>query len=526
MCNFVGMKQTLPEIIKKDEQLRRTLLAQEGGIVKYLAEHLDADGFTLYSTYQNKVLNEHIKANTWNPDAQLMSEEELRLEALDGNHLKKELHLRWNLEQLPEDIHEDVAEALKKFYDGYMAYAWREYFEHRNPEHSTDLGFYKTLIEQFSGSDGLACRSMDLTLKEHHGIGWTENDKYAFFRIAEYYYFYFDMSRRQGKRAFDRLRRGVEEWLDGKSNEECRELAVDMLEKVRWFSQHIYNDKAVCSSNGTPFPLEDKKWLRDMARSLGKRPGVMGPYFSEFVYLLQEVGRIWAARLLKEHNVDLYTLEKETYSFLQPYEAGNDGYDYHYYVDHYYTNDSPNTCCVKNDRKAKELLYALYGKKIEVEEQNDEKPDLPSNNNNRGIDNDVNGVPKTVPDEALMWTEEAKLCFEEAVEKGWMKKENGKFLWRGITKKPNGKPNMSTLAYFLGKVYGYKYENGNNCGVWLPPCLNSYFGFTKKVSDTLKQVYKSKSIRPWRQPIDDFFSEHERKKTQKSEENSDSVVII
>ena len=525
MCNFAGMKQTLPELIKQDEELRRTLLAQEGGIVKYLAEHLDADGFTLYSTYQNYVLNEYIKANTWNPDAQLMSEEELRLEALgDNNHLKKELHLRWNLEQLPEDTQEDVAESLKNFYDGYMAYAWREYFEHRNPEHSTDLGFYKTLIKQFSGSDGLAYRSMELTLKEHHGIGWTDNDKYTYFCISEYYYFYFDMFRRQGKRAFDRLRRGVEEWLDGKSDEECRELAVDMLEKVKWFSQHIYNDKAGCSSNGTPFPLEDKKWLREMARGLGKKPGAMGFYFSEFVSLLQEVGRIWAARLLKEHHVDLYTLEKETYSFLQPYAAGNDGYDYHYYVDHYYTNDSPNTCCVKNDRKAKELLYALYGKKIEVEEQNDGKPDLPFNDNNRGINNDVNGVPKTVPDEALILTEEAKLCFEEAVKKKWMKKENDKYSWCGVTKNSYGKKGQ--LAYFLGKVYGANYEKGYNSGVRLPYCLRNYFGFTKSVSDTLKQVYKCNNIQPWRQPIDDFFDEHERKKTQKSEEKGDRVVIV
>lgn len=347
----------------------RLALVEQGGFMKYVTEHIDdEDGLTLYARYQEHVFAAYRKKNNWNPDAQLMSGGELRMEALGpDNHLTKELRLRWKLEQLLADVQEEeIAETVKNFYDGYMAYAWREFFELRNPEHATDLGLYKTLMEQFSWPNGLACRCMELTLKEHHNTGWTENDKYDYYRIAEYYYFYFGDSTRQGKRAFDRLRRGVKEWLEGKSDEESRELAVDMLEKVRWFSQHIYNDEAVCSLNGVRFSQEDKQWLRDMARSLDKKPGIMGPYFSEFIFLLQEVGRIWAARLLKEHRIDLHTLEKEAYSFIQPYKARNDGYDYRYYVDHYYTNDSPNTCCVNSDSKAKELLYLCYGRKIEV----------------------------------------------------------------------------------------------------------------------------------------------------------------
>ena len=371
------MKKILPDIIRENKDLKKVLLEQEG-FMKYVAEHIDdcKDGLSLYAQYQEQVFATYRIDNSWNPDVLLMTEEELRTKALGpDNHLTKELRLRWNLEQLLADVQEDeTAETVKNFYDGYMAYAWREFFELRNPEHATDLGLYKTLMEQFSRTDGLACRCMELTLKEHHNIGWTEDNKYDYYRIAEYYYFYFGDSTRQGKRSFDRLRRGVKELLEGKSDEESRELAVDMLEKVRWFSQHIYNDEAVCSLNGVSFPLEDKRWLRDMARNLDKKPGIMGSYFSEFVFLLQEVGRIWAARLLKEHRIDLHTLEKEAYSFIQPYEAGNDGYDYHYYVDHYYTSDSPNTCCVNSNSKAKELLYLRYGKKIEVDsDEYDEK---------------------------------------------------------------------------------------------------------------------------------------------------------
>ena len=402
------MKQNLPNIIRENKELQQTLLEQEGGFMKYLVEHLDSDGFTLYRRYQDYVLNEYLNANTWNPDVQLLPEEELRTKALGpDSHLTKELRLRWDLEQLLADVlDEETAETVKNFYDGYMAYAWREFFELRNPEHATDLGLYKTLMEQYSWPDGLACRCMELTLKEHHNTGWTENDKYDYYRIAEYYYFYFGDSTRQGKRAFDRLRRGVKEWLEGKSDEESRELAVDMLKKVKWFSQRVYNDEAVCSLNGVRFPLEDKQWLRDMARSLGEKPGIMGSYFSEFVFLLQEVGRIWAARLLKEHRIDLHTLEKEAYSFIQPYKARNDGYDYRYYVDHYYTNDSPNTCCVNSDSKAKELLYLCYGRKIEAEyEECYEKAthkDSPSGgpSKNEFKDDRIKpkpGLPQTVP---------------------------------------------------------------------------------------------------------------------------------
>lgn len=478
------MGKTIDEYIRGGKRLRQLLLEQEG-FMKYVVEHIDEDGLTLFAQYQEQVVADYRKANMWNPDLQLLPGDELRLKALGpDNHLMPEFRCRKALEQLFVDLPgdtalpDDAADILRGYYDGYMAYAWREYFELRNPEHATDLGFYKIFMEQFSWPEGLACRSMELTLKEHHGNGWTENDQYDYYRIAEYYFFYLDMSFRQGNRAFDRLRRGLKGWLEGKSDEECRELAIDMLEKARWFSQRIYNDKAVCS-----LPLEDKQWLRKMARGLGKKPGIAGTYFSEFVFLLQEVGRIWAARLLKEHRIDIHTLEQESYSFLMPYDAGKDGYDYRYYVDHYYTNDSPNTCCVNNDCRAKELLYALYGKKneVELEEQTDKKNSLNPYGDNRGGHNSVNGLPNTTPYDTLMWTDWAKTCFKKAAEMGWMKKEKSKYIWIGITKKPNGKPNMSELAYFLGKVYGYKFENGNNYGLELPACLNEYFGFNKKV---------------------------------------------
>lgn len=494
--NYVDMNQNLPDIIRENEDLRQALLEQDG-FMKYVAEHIDdgEDGLTIYARYQEHVYAVYRKENSWNPDAQLMSGEELWLVALGAdNHLMKEFRSLKALERSLSGLPEEVADTVRGFYDGYMAYAWREYFERRNPEHCTDAGLYKVLMEQYLWPNGLAHRCMDIVLKEHHGKGLSEKDQYDYYRIAEYHYFYFDESGRQGKLAFNRLRRGVKEWLDGKDDEECRELAIDMLTKVRNFSQHIYNDEAVCSSNGVPFPLEDKRWLRQMAWDLGKKDTKACFYFCEFVQILAEIGHIWAARLLRKHNIDMHKLEEETYSFILPYTPKEDGYDYCYYVDHHYNTDNSKTCCVNNQREAKDLLYKSFSKESDPGKQGD----------------------------VLMWTTYAKTCFNKAVEEGWMKIEDGKYIWLGVTKISEGKPSMSELAYFLGKVYGFVFENGNNSGSKLPAKeLNEYFGFNKSVTDTLLQLYRANNKQAYRNVIDDFFI-----LINQEEEKNDDLVIV
>lgn len=387
------MKQNLPDFIRDNEKLRQTLFAQEG-FMMYVAKYImngGEDGLSLYSQYQEHVYADYRKANNWNGDAQLMSDDEFRLEALGpSNHLVKEFSCRRVFERSISDLPEDAADAAKaasEYYDAYLAYAWRGFFERRNPDHATDVGFYKIFMEQFQHPNGLAYRSMELALKDHHGEAWTNDDYYDFYRIAEYYYFYFDTKRRPGLLAFDRLRRGVKEWLEGKDDDECCELAIDMLEKVRLFSQTIYNEGYVQYLRDVKYPAEDKahfaltgkhlnldcflegaeererkgKWLREQISKahLFKSDSILF-YFTEFVFILKDIAHIWAARLLKEHNIDLHKLEEECRSFLLPYSPGKDGFDFSYYVDHYYKVDSPNTCCVKGRQKAKELLYVLH----------------------------------------------------------------------------------------------------------------------------------------------------------------------
>ena len=64
--NFASMNDTLPEIIKKNDNLRRLLLTQEGGIMKYLAEHLDVNGTAkLFSDYQESCVEIFFEKNKW-----------------------------------------------------------------------------------------------------------------------------------------------------------------------------------------------------------------------------------------------------------------------------------------------------------------------------------------------------------------------------------------------------------------------------------------------------------------------------
>lgn len=520
------MKKAIDDYIRENEDFRQALLKQEG-FIKYMTDYIingGDDGLSLYAKYQDYVFDNYCKANRWNPDTLLLSMDELRLKALNpGNHLKKEFGYRKALERLLSELdEEEAAETIRGLYDGYMAYAWRTDFERHNPQHTTDMGFYQNFMEQFRHPNGLVYCCMELAIKEHHGKGWTETDQYDFYQIAEYHYFYFDLCGPHGNRAFGRLRRGVKEWLEGKDDEECRELAKDMLEKVRFFSHHIYNDEAVCYSNGSPFPIGDKKWLRGLVENSGKNSVTeVMQIFRDFLFLLQEVCRIWAARLLRYHKTDLHEFEKRVYSFLRPYSPNiqrrfrryKDDFDYFHYLDHYYIEDTPNDCCFSNEDEVRKRIYNLYNiQEDDLSENTDEVAewsDQEKENTNQSKDERREGdgrLPRVVG--GLMWTARAKQCFRKAVEKRWMTFENGKYSWCGVKPKPSGKPNKSELAYFLSKVYGFEYKDGNNCGAKLPAAeLNNYFGFNKSVTDTLLQLYRRNNEQPYRSFIDDFFNE-------------------
>lgn len=79
--------------------------------------------------------------------------------------------------------------------------------------------------------------------------------------------------------------------------------------------------------------------------------------------------------------------------------------------------------------------------------------------------------------------------------------EDGKYRWIGTGRKPC----RAELAYFLGKVYNYKYTITGNAGENFPEeSLNRLFGATRLYS-SLTQVYNAQKPQSWRSRIDEMF---------------------
>lgn len=98
-------------------------------------------------------------------------------------------------------------------------------------------------------------------------------------------------------------------------------------------------------------------------------------------------------------------------------------------------------------------------------------------------------------------TERAQKYFQKAIEKGYMKLENGKFIWLGV----GGKGKKSQLAYFCGRVYEYKYSINGNVGTEFPEEeLVKLFGVTRLYT-LLTQTYAATKQQAWKVLIDDLF---------------------
>lgn len=316
----------LPEFIRENENLRQTLL-QSGGIMKYMAEHIDDpfddDTPLLFVQYQNYVAENYRRANRWNPNRQNWSAEDLRQRALNGNnHLWYELQSRRVLMRelrLQPDVPFDAQSMIDILNWKYLDYAWKEDLRRRRPDIETDLGTYRYVIQQFERFNGLgcltidselACRSIDLALKKHHGYELTEKDIYDSFNIDMFHAHFF------GPTIEGSLKRGIKDLLQGKTSKACQEEAISMLKTVQWFSQHIYNDDFEDVLNNS-FTIEDKKWLRSLLEHYDRDS------FSEeelnffyFGMLLADVGRLWYRMLRRYADIDLSELEKEANSFV------------------------------------------------------------------------------------------------------------------------------------------------------------------------------------------------------------------
>ena len=99
-------------------------------------------------------------------------------------------------------------------------------------------------------------------------------------------------------------------------------------------------------------------------------------------------------------------------------------------------------------------------------------------------------------------TPKARIFFFKAIQLQYMEiTDEGKCRWTGT----GNKANTSELAYFLGKVYNYKYTITGNAGENFPEdSLNELFG-VKRLYSSLTQVYNAQKPQRWRAIIDDMF---------------------
>ena len=371
---FVGMKKMLEEYIRQDNKFRQLLLKMDGGIMKFWAEHPNRDfDVDLFDDYEKQIVEAYLQANKRNRDVVSLPENELKMEARSWNHhTEKEIHYKVALQPLMTDLPVAIREQVNSYIDDYLADAYRDYRRCYYPNGITPLAFYDEVVKQF-GAGGLARDCMDYVLREYHHPEVWEKEKSEYALMTEF--FIQQYSEVIGKDSFKMLRQAVKEKLTGKNPEECRQEAIKTMNIVKGFSRMLYSSAEVGVSDCTGRYIVDKEYLRELTgtnaalRLLSNaKVSPLHECFFNYVTLLNEIGRIWAARLLKDYGIDMHKLEKETGAILYPVTKPLQNPDgavhgnYKYYVDKDCSDSLDDQCCIYDEKQAKELLDALRKK--------------------------------------------------------------------------------------------------------------------------------------------------------------------
>ena len=381
------MKNTIEDYIRRNEDFCQILLKQEGGIMKYLAEYLPEHPETyvdneLLAKYREQYYKSFLNENRGNYDLAFLEENEKKRKSFGYIHLSKELEYQIALTPVLTRISKDIAEEVRDFIYKYMVFAWKENRRLYYPDGTPSDILYNEIINLYSVG-GKACICMDYLLKEHHNPQvWAKKKNvdslYNEFLIQQYSDY---ISKDE---LYKKLRQAVKDMTAGKSKEECRQIAVNTMMAVKNFSRMIYSTSKIKISDCTGDYVADKEWLHNIAkdgilRSINHKKASLYSCFSFFVLMLNEIGRIWAARLLV-NDIDMHELEKETGCILFPvsepteWPDGRNHENYRYYVDKdIYTLD--NGYCIGNEEKAKELLDNL--------KENNKIPKMTKGSNNR-----------------------------------------------------------------------------------------------------------------------------------------------
>lgn len=565
LCNFVGMKQNLSDIIRGNKELQKILQKQEGGIMKFWAEHLDVRGPELFRSYQDQCDAEFFENHEWDLGMTL-PRDEMRCKALGSNHIESELGYLTDLKTALSDMRPELSSLVISYAEKYLTYAYNEKRKRNFPNGMTPQDLYEEVMGLYR-SGGLANDCMKILLIEHDSPGIIEETPWyrnTMFNIR------MKSSVLGNWRVEPDLRQAVAKMLDGKTTEECRYLAIKMMKEVKGFSQMLYSKKPMAVTY-LGFDIDeikvDKEWLRDVAKHAGlnehnKQKKSARYYFSDLVFLLMQIGRIWAAQLLANHGVDMHDLEVETDCILKPAEKG----DYDYYVDKLIGDSSLTQRFVVDEDHARKLLSKIKpvesieeetqkkGKKQDTDahkkqadttapkdsvlpsgsdevssqlpppsitEQWEPKCNVagqqetssPKDEQNKKAEDNPKDYPNSKPlpiPKGRLNTPDAQRYFRKAIEAGYMKCENGIFEWIGVTGIENKK--KSQLAYFCGKVYGYQWgvldeKSGvkGNIGTELPEDNLIVLFKVNKLCHLLHQVYSAKKVQGWRGFIDQLF---------------------
>ncbi len=541
LCNFVGMKQNLPDIIKENKDLQKVLLKQEGGIMKFLAEHLDVRGSELFRNYQDQCDAEYFENHEWD-FGMTLSRDEMRCKALGKDHIESELGYLADLKTALSGVEPKLSNLVITYAEKYLTYAYNEKRKRNFPNGMTPREIYEEVMGIYR-TGGLANDCMKIVLIEHNSPGIIEETPWyrnTMFNIR------MKSSVLGNWRIEPDLRQAVADMLDGKTSDECRYLAVKMMKEVKEFSQMLYSKNPMAVTYlgfGIDEIKVDKEWLRDVAIHAGlnehnKQKKSARYYFSDLVFLLMQIGRIWAAQLLANHSLDMHDLEVETDCILKPAERG----DYDYYVDKLIGDSGLSQRFVVDEDHARKLLSKIKPvESIEEETQTEEECDESAKKNkvhvsitstsqdkvgckinskaeqpNTQVGQDTPPPPsaeKKLPLPENVDGIRPQKYFKKAINKEnpWIiQKDDGKYEWVGL-KKRAGKPLKVAWAYFCAKVYDYDYR-ASECkaaGHQLPAEeLEDMFDMNKgDLRTAYNHINHNDKTMNWMDVIDQFFSE-------------------
>lgn len=396
---FAGMKQSLSDYIKENANLRQLLLKQDGGIMRFWAEHPDKDfDVDLFEDYENQIVMDYFQANKQNRAVRSLPKDKLKNKSLDWYHQSKGSELKFIVALKSElnTIDSELYDQFLKEVEIYMVDAYKESRRRKYPDGISPLDFYNEVIEKY-GPFGLSLECLERVLQEYRGhavhIGikhfflanivhpgespeWEEvNNLQTEFDIRMFIDDFVDNG------GYKKLRQAIKEIIDsgtknltkGKCREICCKIAEDNMMKVNQFTRWVNNEsfplKEIEEGKFTPLITpKERLWLHNIMyeNTPGERGTKkltdMGGYFSHFLSILQNIGMLWAAQLLVR-GIDMKELEKKTGVIM------NRRSDFLYYVDKFIDGSQRGECFIYDWPEAKKLLAKIKPIKVDKAEK-------------------------------------------------------------------------------------------------------------------------------------------------------------